>query len=881
MNEQAFQILEFDQLRALIRRGAQTPMGQARADEIAPLDDFDELQKALSAVAECVQLRKRGVTWSFSDLGDPAEVIARLRVEGTVLEPVAMLELSRLCEQAMSARASVIAERETSPVLSEVVAGLPRELNSLTARISNKILPSGDLDDRASPELARIRHDITRLRSNITRSLESLMRRSEAAVQDELVTIRNERFVIPVKADHQGRIKGVAHGFSSSGATAFIEPLETIDANNELQGRRETEEREIHRILFSLTEELRAQVPAIETAAKVVAELDFINAKAIFSQKFNCVIPEIAGSAGIWPATARHSLAESKVGSSSESQSLSAREGGEAAVQSTSSEIDGGVFEFIEARHPLLEANLRASGGHVVPVSFSLNNTNDTMIISGANAGGKTVVLKTAGLLSLIALSGLPVPAREARVPFFRSVLADIGDHQSLAANLSTFTSHVANISRMIEICQSPALVLLDEVGTGTDPEEGSALGVAIVDHFRKVCAAQVMATTHYGGLKMYAANEDGVLNASVEFDEKTLQPTYKLIVGMAGSSSGLEIARRFGISGGIIEHASETVKDSSRQATEYLRRIKREAEEAAELRGALEVERAAVAEKFSSLDREAQKRERERQAEFETNLQRSIADFEKQARELVAKIEDRAERLKVEREAQKRAAEMKREAQKAARATRPSSAPSADLNSTETRGIRVVRAGREITRDHASAGTELLETSEPSFVVPPEREIVPGDHVRLRAFGSVGIVDNVKGDEAEVRVKSLRFREKLTNLQLVEESVPAKREAGRFSKLRPSGTELHLAAPAENARAEINVIGQRAEEAVEAVDKFLDEAVMNSLGHVRVVHGHGTGALRRAVAELLNDHPHVARFAAAPQDQGGAGATVVELRQS
>ncbi|MGH9969305.1 MAG: endonuclease MutS2 [Pyrinomonadaceae bacterium] len=861
MNEQAFQILEFDQLRVLVRSGAQTPMGRARVDEIAPLDDLVELNKTLSAVAECVQLRKRGVTWSFNGLSDPAEAIARLRVEGTALEPLAMLELVRLCEQAMSARASVIAEYETSPVLSEVVSGLPRELNSLIARISNKILPSGDLDDRASPELARIRHDITRLRSNITRSLENLMRRSEAAVQDELVTIRNERFVIPVKADHQGRIKGVAHGFSSSGATAFVEPLETIDANNELQGFRETEEREIHRILFGLTEELRAQVPAIETAAQVVAELDFINAEAVFYQKFNCVIPEIA-------AVAQTSVSDD---AAPKAQSTDER---------LQTEVCGtGGLEFIEARHPLLEENLRTASGYVVPVSFSLNKANDTMIISGANAGGKTVVLKTAGLLSLMALSGLPVPAREARVPFFRSVLADIGDHQSLAANLSTFTSHVANISRMIEICTSPALVLLDEVGTGTDPEEGSALGVAIVDHFRKVCGAQVMATTHYGGLKMYAANEERVLNASVEFDEKTLQPTYRLIVGVAGSSSGLEIARRFGISDEIIDAASVTVRDSSRQATEYLRRIKHEAEEAAELRRALEEERAAVAEKFSSLDREAQKRERERQAEFERTLQRSIADFEKHARELVAKIEDRAERLKVEREAQKRGAEMKREAQRAAQTTRSMGDKATDLNSTETRGIRVVRAGREISRDHARTGAEPLATSEPSFVTSPEREIVPGDHVRLRSFGSVGIVDNVKGDEAEVRVKSLRFREKLENLQLVEETVPAKREAGRFAKLRPSGTEVQLAAAAEHARAEINVIGQRTDEAVEAVDKFLDEAVMNSLGQVRVVHGHGTGALRRAVAELLNDHPHVARFAAAPQDQGGAGATVVELR--
>ena len=265
------------------------------------------------------------------------------------------------------------------------------------------------------------------------------MRKSGEAIQDELVTIRNDRFVIPVKADHRGRVQGVAHGYSSSGATAFVEPLETIDANNELQALHEAEAREIARILFGLTEELRAQLPAIEMAADGVAELDFINAKAVFHQKFNCVIPEID-----WPDS-----------SSASEQPL----------------------ELSRSAHPLLEENLRAVGGSVVPVSFALDDENNAMVISGANAGGKTVVLKTTGLLALMALSGISVPARQARVPFYASVLADIGDHQSLAANLSTFTSHVANISRMIELCEAPALVLLDEVGTGTDPEEGSALG--------------------------------------------------------------------------------------------------------------------------------------------------------------------------------------------------------------------------------------------------------------------------------------------------------------------------------------------------------------------------------------------------------------------
>lgn len=815
MNKQAFTTLEYQHLLALIKRNAQTDPGQRRVENLSPIDNLSTLRRELAALAECVLLRSRGVKWWFNNLSDPAETISRLRVEGASLDPVAILQVSRLCDQVMSARAAILEQRGNVPVLWELVENLPRDLNTLVARVTNKILPSGELDDRASPELASIRHEITVLRSRITRSLESLMRRSAEAIQDELVTIRNDRFVIPVKADHRGRVQGVAHGYSSSGATTFVEPLETIDANNELQSLHESEVREIARILFGLSEELRAQLPAIEMAAEAVAELDFINARAVFHQNFNCVIPEI---------------------------------------QSQTS-VSSGQLALVEARHPLLEENLRATGGSVVPVSFALDDDKNAMVISGANAGGKTVVLKTTGLLALMALSGISVPAKSARFPFYASVLADIGDHQSLAANLSTFTSHVANISRMIELCEAPALVLLDEVGTGTDPEEGSALGVAVVDHFRRACGAHVIATTHYSGLKMYAGNEEGVLNASVEFDEKTLRPTYRLVVGVAGASSGLEIARRFGVPSPIVENARQSVNESSLQASEYLRRIKREAEDAEAQRRALEEERSAVAEKFASLDKEAAKQERERQASFDQTVQRAIADLEKRARELVARIEDRTQRVRVERDAQRQIAEMKRAA---------------------TREVRIVREGAVVQPERAQTVEDI-----PEYVTAAAREIVVGDKVRLRSFGSVGIVDQIKDGMAEVRVKSLRFREKLDQLELVESHATPKPQTGKLEKLRRSANaDIHLAGAEQKAQSELNVIGQTTDEAVDAVDKFLDEASMASLSKVRIVHGHGTGALRRAIAGLLDGHPHVARFLPAPPDQGGAGATLVELRQ-
>src|SRR5256885_955799 len=396
------------------------------------------------------------------------------------------------------------------------------------------------------------------------------MRRHSEAIQEELVTVRNDRFVIPVRSDHQGRIKGVAHGSSSSGQTIFIEPLETIEANNELQNLREAEQREIAEILFELSERLREQLPAIQVAAAAITELDFVNAKTAFGEAFDCVVPQI------WNAPAERS----GDGPFDESRKREIENKSKAVSPLRSATaLQTDTLEFIEARHPLLEQNLRATGGSVVPVSLKLDPDHPVMVISGANAGGKTVVLKTAGILSLMALSGLPVPAKAARVPFYQSVLADIGDQQSIAANLSTFTSHMSNIARMIELCDGNAgptschsLVLLDEAGTGTDPEEGSALGVAVVDHFKQR-GAHVMATTHYSGLKMYAANEAGVLNASVEFDEETLRPTYRLLVGLAGSSSGLEIARRFGIPNDVITNASEHVQQTSLDAIAYLRR--------------------------------------------------------------------------------------------------------------------------------------------------------------------------------------------------------------------------------------------------------------------------------------------------------------------
>ncbi len=506
----SLETLEFGRLLELVARNAQTPMGRERIMSLRPLTSRRDLDNALAAVSETIDINEdRQVSWSFSGLGDPSDAVAILRIQNAALEPHSMLEVARVCTQALFARSSIQPEKDAAPTLWQIVEHIPPSLLTVTEQINKKLLPGGEIDDSASPELARLRREINSQKARLTKSLESAMRAAGTAIQDEIVTVRNDRFVIPVKSDFRGKVGGVAHGFSSSGQTVYVEPLEAIEANNELQNLKGKEEREVARILFALTDMLREHLPAIEAAVEAVTELDAIKTKVEFARKFAAIVPEITDE----------------------------------------------ILDLVDARHPLLEENLKAAAtqaavapqhwpalgpesrpvgsvprenNEIVPISFDLSDQHSVMIISGANAGGKTVVLKTAGLLSLMANSGLPVPATEAKIPFYRSVLADIGDHQSLSANLSTFSSHMSNIAGMIRQCAAPSLVLLDEAGTGTDPDEGSALGVAIVDHFRRNCGAHVIASTHYRGLKMYAANDEGIVNASVEFNEKTLQPTYQ-----------------------------------------------------------------------------------------------------------------------------------------------------------------------------------------------------------------------------------------------------------------------------------------------------------------------------------------------------------------
>lgn len=810
MDDRTLKTLDFESLVSLLARHVQTPLGRKRAIALLPSSDRAHIDRELDRTTECANYLSTGGAFGLGEIEDPEDALSQLQVEGTSLDPQQVLALQRIIGAGMDVRAQFSDAEIKSRYreLSSITASLP-DLRRVLASIRGKILPTGEIDDNASPVLRRIRREISERRTRIYRSLESLMHdRAPSAIQEDIVTIRNGRFVIPVRTDSRSQIPGVMHGLSSSGQTTFIEPLATIDQNNEMVRLREEEEIEIARILLEITEALRSNRAGIVSISEALAEIDFTQAKARLSAEFNCVRPTMT---------------------------------------------DTRVLVLEDARHPMLEHALKKTGGRIVPISLEMDEAHQTMVISGPNAGGKTVVVKTVGMISLMAQAGLHVPAILATLPVFAKVLADIGDQQSMAANLSTFTAHMRNISEMAESVSPPALILLDEVGTGTDPDEGAALGVAIVDFFRRAQATTI-ATTHYNPLKTWASQTDDVLNASVEFDEETLRPTYRLIVGVAGSSAGLEIARRMNLPNEIIEEAREWIDPAHIEASDYLKRLKKLVDEQESLHAALEDERQATADKYAQLDIEFAHREAARQREFESQLTQVIRDFTTESERLLEAVNDRATAARLKKESEVRASELRKSA--------------------------TVRLRKQVASAPVSTvPVAMTAAAQPAIEFASDTaDIRARDRVRIKTLNQEGTVESISDGEYTVLVGSLRFRAQRDEIQLMKASAaPAKQAAAPprgVSAKENSDIDVD-----QNFTREINVIGLRADEATDVVDKFLDEAYMSGAETVRIVHGHGTGALRRAIAELLTGHAHVDRFKPAPSDQGGTGATIVELK--
>jgi DNA mismatch repair protein MutS2 len=795
-------VLEFEPLRQVLGRYISTAPGRRKLEELEPHDDRERLVEELAEAGEAIEYLRlasrpqpaRGgaaIRVDFSGLPDVEPAVHKLHIEGASLEPREISDLFALLDRAADAKSQLTATAERFPRLGRRAQTIG-EFRALLHDLDGKVLPDGTVADKASVALARLRRDIERQKKAIQESLERFLRvhREEGILQEEFVTIRNERFVVPLIAGQRRKLDGVIHGTSSSGHTLFVEPLETIDLNNELVRLSEEEAREVHRILLELTARLRGYSDSIRQTAVVMAELELVFAKGKFAHEFDCVVPRF-----------------------------------------------GERLLLKEARHPLLEDVLRRKHKATVPITLELTKDQRTLLISGPNTGGKTVTLKTVGLLSLMAQAGLPVPALEAEFPVFEQVLADIGDYQSIQENLSTFSAHVSNIREMALDVTPASLVLLDELGAATDPEEGGALGVAIVEHFRNA-GAFTLVSTHLMALKIYGASTQGVVNGSMGFDEQTFEPTYHLQLGLPGKSAGLEIATRLGMPEDIMLRARRSMSDRERDVTRFLSELHRRIEETQTLEGELRQRIDSLARREKELAAEWEKRESAKLKELERRTDQALARFEEQAQETIGKIAQSSERRKAEQDAQR----------------------------------RISKTKRELREDFQTTVLSTQEESRQGQIQP--LKIEEGSRVRLRDIREPARVRRKLGnDRLEVEAGFMKMQ---VSIDDVIEVLP---EAGAPAGKLPKGVTYRPAPELAPVHQEINVIGQRADEARDAVDEFLDRAVMATASRVRIVHGHGMGILKKTISDLLSRHPHVAKFYQAPQQEGGAGATIVELR--
>jgi DNA mismatch repair protein MutS2 len=755
------------------------------------------------------------VSIALGGLLDPTQLAAKAQIPGAALGAAELQSIARLAHDVSSWQSLL----QSPPArvagklvgLSQLSSALTSSLRPLVEAIERTIEPDGSLADHASPELGRIRREQERQQRVIEESLRATLRKlaSDGSTQEELITIRGDRFVIPVRSELKRRVSGVVHGASSSGQTVYVEPLETIEQNNELVRLIEEEQAEIHRIFVALTRQVGGYATALVEGARVLALVDSLLARARFARDYNCVEP------GFGP--------------------------------------DRLVLE--DARHPLLEKHLRATGGRVVPLTLELTAETRQLIISGPNTGGKTVTLKTTALLAMMAQAGVPVPATSASFPVFSAFLADIGDAQSIEAELSTFSAHILNLDRLSRLADARSLVLLDELGSATDPEEGSALAVAVAHHFL-TAGAWSLISTHHTSLKVYAANTPGVLNAAAGVDEVTLIPTYELRLGVPGASAGIQTAERLGLNHGIIAAARQRLGSQQVDIARFLDRLHKELTQLEEDRKAAREQQYALNRERARLAREGDVEVRNRTRELETKLASLLKDFEFQMRETVRAVEDRAVQQKLSKEAERRITRLRREFQES-------------FNQT----VVAHRTGAD--QGDLNAQPHVL------------RHIAPGDQVRIKSMNKIAVVQReVEKDVFEVALGPIKMRVKRDECSAP--SPPGGDSAQEGKRPDPLAAarkqkNVHVTVTSANTdemRMEINLIGRTVDEATEELEKYLDRAFLAGLPRIRVIHGHGAGILRRGVREFLKGHPHVATIAEAPQNEGGQGATLVELRQ-
>jgi len=805
--------LEWQPLLMLVAGFAASPVGRAAILAFHPSTDEKWIARQHLLAAEVRLLLEEQISIALGGLFDPTQLAAKAQIAGAALEAAELQSIARLANDVASWQ-SLLREPPARlagklPGLSELSALLTTSLRPLAESIERKIQPDGSLADDASPELSRIRREQERQQRVIEESLRAALRRlsAENATQDDVITIRGERFVIPVRAELKRRITGVIHGASSSGQTVYVEPLETIEQNNELVRLIEEEQAEIHRIFVALTRQVAGYALSLVEGARVLALVDSLLARARFAREFNSVVPTFGPD----------------------------------------------LLSIEQGRHPLLEKRLRASGGETVPLNLELTSDERQLIISGPNTGGKTVALKTAALLAMMAQAGIPVPAERASFPVFTAFLADIGDAQSIEAALSTFSAHIVNLDRLSRLADARSLVLLDELGSSTDPEEGAALAVAVAHHFLKAGAWSLI-STHHTSLKVYAANTPGVRNAAAGVDERTLVPNYQLRLGVPGASAGIQTAERLGLNAEIIAAARDRLGSQQADIARFLDKLHSELAELDQDKKKTREQQYALNVERKRLEREGDVEVRNRVRELEAKLASLLKDFEFQMRENARAVEDRASQQKLSKEAERRITRLRREFQ-------------------ESFNQAVVAHKTGADQGDVNAQPHLL------------RHIAPGDKVFLKSMGKVAVVQReIERDLFEVALGPIKMRVKRDECS--DPSGPGG-EQGR-EKADPLGAArrqkgVHVTVTSANTdglRAEINLIGRTVDEATDELEKYLDHAFLAGLPRVRVIHGHGAGVLRRGVREFLKGHPHVAGIQEAPQNEGGQGATLVELRQ-
>jgi len=805
--------LEWEPLLALVAGYAASPVGRAAILALQPSTDEPWIARQHQLTGEVRLLLDEQISIALGGLFDPTQMAAKAQIAGAALEAAELQAVARLANDVASWQ-SLLREPPARlagklPGLSALSSPLTASLRPLAESIERTIQPDGSLADNASPELSRIRRDQERQQKLIEESLRAALRKlsADGATQDDVITIRGERFVIPVRSELKRRVSGVIHGASSSGQTVYVEPLETIEQNNELVRLIEEEQAEIHRIYVALTRQVGGYAHSLVEGARVLALVDSLLARARFARDYDCVAPAFG------PELLH---------------------------------IDG-------ARHPLLEKRLRATGGSIVPLALELTADERQLIISGPNTGGKTVALKTTALLAMMAQAGLPVPATAAAFPVFTAFLADIGDAQSIEAALSTFSAHITNLDRLSRLAGARSLVLLDELGSSTDPEEGAALAVAVAHHFL-AAGAWSLISTHHTSLKVYAANTEGVQNAAAGVDEVTLAPNYQLRLGVPGASAGIQTAERLGMNHEIIAGARARLGSQQADIARFLDRLHNELAALEEERKATRLEQYALNQEKKKLAREGDVELRNRTRELEAKLASLLKDFEFQMRENVRAIEDRAGQQKLSKEAERRILRLRREFQES-------------FNQT----VVAHRTGAD--QGDANAQPHVL------------RHIAPGDQVLIKSMNKIAVVQReVEKDVFEVALGPIKMRVKRDELSEPSGSGgdSAKGKADPLAAARKQkGVHVTVtSASTDDMRMEINLIGRTVDEATGELEKYLDRAFLAGLPRVRIIHGHGAGILRRGLREFLKSHPHVAGIAEAPQNEGGQGATLVELRQ-